>query len=133
VALIGAVSLATVFVRPEDMARWFGWPTVVFSAIVPALMLAAAWALWRGLSDGRDGQPFLATLALFVLSHAGLEIGFFPHIVPPALTIHEAAAPYASLLFLLVGTLVLIPMILAHTGYAYRVFRGKVRAEDGYH
>jgi cytochrome d ubiquinol oxidase subunit II len=133
VALIGAVSLATVFVRPEYMARWFGWPTVVFSVIVPALVLAAGWAFWRGLSDGRDGQPFLAALALFVLSYAGLGISFFPHIVPPALTIHEAAAPHASLLFLLVGALVLIPMVLAYTGYAYWVFRGKVRAEDGYH
>jgi cytochrome d ubiquinol oxidase subunit II len=115
------------------MARWFAWPTVVFSVIVPLLALAAAWAFWRGLRDGRDGKPFLATLALFVLSYAGLGISFFPHIVPPGLTIHEAAAPHASLLFLLVGALVLIPMILAYTGYAYWVFRGKVRAEDGYH
>lgn len=133
VVLIGAVSLATVFVRPEYMARWFAWPTMIFTLIVPALVLAAAWGFWRGLREGRDGRPFVAGLALFVLSYAGLGISFQPNIVPPGLTIHEAAAPPESLLFLLVGALVLIPMILVYTGYSYWVFRGKVRPGDGYH
>ena len=133
VALIGAVSLATVFVRPEYMARWFGYPTIVFSLTVPLLVLAVAWVLWRGLRDGHDGQPFVATLGLFTLSYIGLGISFYPHIVPPSLTIAEAAAPESSLAFLLVGALVLIPMILAYTAYSYWVFRGKVRPEDGYH
>jgi cytochrome d ubiquinol oxidase subunit II len=53
--------------------------------------------------------------------------------VPGALTIREAAAPDASLAFLLVGAAVLIPIILAYTGYAYWVFRGKVDAGEGYH
>ncbi|WP_211195436.1 cytochrome d ubiquinol oxidase subunit II [Tabrizicola sp. YIM 78059] len=101
------------------MARWFAWPTIVFTVIVPALVGATAWAFWRRLREGRDGVPFLAGLALFVLSYAGLGISFHPHIVPPGLTIHEAAAPNESLLFLLVGALVLIPMILAYTGYSY--------------
>jgi cytochrome bd ubiquinol oxidase subunit II len=133
VTLIGAVSLATVFVRPEYMARWFGYPTIVFSLTVPLLVLAVAWVLWRGLRDGHDGQPFVATLGLFALSYIGLGISFYPHIVPPSLTIAEAAAPESSLAFLLVGALVLIPMILAYTAYSYWVFRGKVRPEDGYH
>jgi len=33
----------------------------------------------------------------------------------------------------LVGTLFLVPLILAYTGYAYWVFRGKVRPGEGYH
>ncbi|MGV8950783.1 MAG: cytochrome d ubiquinol oxidase subunit II, partial [Cypionkella sp.] len=133
VGLIGAVSLGTVFVRPEYMDRWFGFPTILFSLTVPILVVAVGWALWTGLRDGRDGRPFLATLGLFVLSYIGLGISFFPHIVPPSLTISAAAAPDKSLAFLLVGALVLIPMILAYTAYSYWVFRGKVRPEDGYH
>ena len=35
--------------------------------------------------------------------------------------------------FLLVGTLVLLPVILMYTGWSYWVFRGKVRADIGYH
>lgn len=133
VALIGAVSLATVFVRPEYMARWFGWPTIVFSLAVPLLVLAVAWALWTGLRDGREGRAFLAVLALFVLGFAGLGISFYPNIVPPGLTIAEAAAPDTSLKFLLVGAVVLIPLILCYTAYSYWVFRGKVKPEHGYH
>jgi len=60
-------------------------------------------------------------------------VSFYPNLVPPALTIAEAAAPDSSLMFLLVGAVVLIPMILAYTAYSYWVFRGKVRVGDGYH
>jgi len=53
--------------------------------------------------------------------------------IPPSVSIADAAAPDESLWFLLVGALVLIPLILAYTGYAYWVFRGKVKAGEGYH
>ena len=53
--------------------------------------------------------------------------------MPGALTIEEAAAPEASLGFLLIGALILIPVILAYTAYAYWVFRGKVDPSEGYH
>ena len=132
-ALIGAVSLATPLLRPEYLARWFGWPSGIFSAVVPVLLGLAAWALWTGLRDGHAHRPFLATVAVFVLCYAGLGVSFYPHIVPPALTIAEAAAPDKSLAFLLVGASLLIPMILAYSGYSYWVFRGKVRADEHYH
>ncbi len=45
----------------------------------------------------------------------------------------DAAAPDASLGFLLVGALILVPIILAYTGFAYWVFRGKVDPNEGYH
>ena len=68
-----------------------------------------------------------------MLCFAGLGISFYPYIVPGALTIEQAAAPDESLGFLLVGAAVLIPIILAYTGYAYWVFRGKIDPEEGYH
>jgi cytochrome bd ubiquinol oxidase subunit II len=133
IALIGAVSIATPFLRPEYLARWFGWPSGAWSAIVPVLLALAIWQLWTGLRNQDHRRPFLATAAIFVLAYAGLGVSFYPNLVPPALTIAEAAAPDKSLLFLLVGAVVLIPMILAYTAYSYWVFRGKVRPGDGYH
>lgn len=132
-ALIGAVSLATPFLRPEYLARWFGWPSGIWSAIVPVLLAISVWHLWRGLRDRDDLRPFLATVAIFVVTFAGLGVSFYPNLVPPSVTIDEAAAPTASLEFLLVGAVVLIPMILAYTAYSYWVFRGKVAPGDGYH
>jgi cytochrome d ubiquinol oxidase subunit II len=132
-ALIGLVSILTPLLRPEYLARWFGWPSGAYSAVVPLLLAAAAWALWTGLRDNRTYRPFLATVAIFVLSFAGLGVSFYPHLIPPTLTIAEAAAPDKSLAFLLAGAVVLIPMILLYTGYSYWVFRGKVRHGDHYH
>jgi cytochrome d ubiquinol oxidase subunit II len=132
-ALIGLVSLITPLLDPGYLARWFDRPNVFFTVWVPMLLLAAAYVFVRGLREGRDRWPFLAALAMFVLSFAGLGISFYPFIVPHSLTIWQAAAPDASLGFLLVGAAVLVPMILAYTAYAYWVFRGKVRPGAGYH
>ncbi|TXR47252.1 cytochrome d ubiquinol oxidase subunit II [Phyllobacterium endophyticum] len=131
--LIAVVSLWTPFINHLYFERWFGWPTAFFSAFVPLLVAMCAVALWHGLTQDKHLQPFLAALGLFVLSYAGLGISFYPYIVPGALTIEEAAAPDSSLIFLLVGAVVLIPIILAYTGYAYWVFRGKIDPEEGYH
>jgi cytochrome d ubiquinol oxidase subunit II len=57
----------------------------------------------------------------------------YPYIVPRSITIWQAAAPEQSQIFLLVGVAILIPLILCYTGWAYWVFRGKVRPGAGYH
>ena len=61
------------------------------------------------------------------------RISLWPNIIPPAISIREAAAPPESMGFTLVGALFIIPFILAYTAWSYYVFRGKVRAGEGYH
>ena len=131
--LIGLVSLWTPFLNPEYFARWFAWPTIVFSAVVPLLVAACAYGLYTGLRDNRDYRPFLSSLGIFILCFAGLGISFYPNIVPPGLSIWDAAAPDKSLRFLGVGMLIMMPLILAYTAYSYWVFRGKVDPDEGYH
>ena len=133
IALIGGISLWTPFLQPGYFTKWFAWPTMIFSGIVPVLVAICAYGLYSGLRDKTDYRPFLSALGLFVLSFIGIGISFYPFIVPPSLTIWDAAAPDKSLRFLLVGALVLIPMILAYTAYSYWVFRGKTDPSDGYH
>jgi len=131
--LIGLVSLVTPFLDAVFMERWFSYPAVLYVAPVPGLVLFAGWVLHTGIRDRRDHTPFLAALALFGLSYIGLGVSFFPYIIPPSVTIYDAAAPESSLKFLLAGAAVLIPTILAYTAYAYWVFRGKIDADTGYH
>ena len=131
--LIGLVSLFTPFLDPVYFDRWFAFPAILYSAGVPLLLLLTGYGLVRGLKEKRDVMPFLASLGLFVVSFIGIGISFYPMMVPPALTIQQAAAPDSSLLFALVGTVILVPMILAYTAYAYWVFRGKVDPDAGYH
>lgn len=76
---------------------------------------------------------FAVVFAMNEAGQFGTGISFHPSIVPTSLTIAEAAAPPESLAFLLVGAAVLVPVILAYTACSYRVFRGKVRLEEGYH
>jgi cytochrome d ubiquinol oxidase subunit II len=130
---IGVVSILTPLQDAIYFQRWFSLPGSILSVLIPGAVLAAAWALFSGLSAGKDAQPFLAALGLFVLCFAGIGISFYPNIVPPNLTISAAAAPDESLWFALVGTLVLVPMILTYTAYTYWVFRGKIDPEEGYH
>ncbi|WP_026186558.1 cytochrome d ubiquinol oxidase subunit II [Ensifer sp. BR816] len=133
VAAMGIVSLWTPFLEPVYLQRWFGWPTAIFSVIVPLLVLGCLYLLLKGIQQRHDRQPFIAALGLFLLGYIGIGISFYPYMVPPSLTIWDAAAPNDSLAFLLVGALVLVPIILAYTAYAYWVFRGKVDPEEGYH
>jgi len=130
--LIGLVSLWTPFLEPLYMERWFSWPRMLYTIPVPLLVALAAYLLIKGILKREELTPFLASLALFILSFIGIGISFYPYIVPPTLTIWDAAAPQESLGFLLVGAVVLVPIILAYTAYAYWVFRGKVGSE-GYH
>jgi len=132
-AAIGAVSIATPFLHMRYAERWFSWPNLIFTAPVPIAVAAVTVLLLRGLANKQDNQPFFLSLALFALSYAGLGISMYPFIVPQSITIWQAAAPLSSQLFLLVGVVVLIPLILGYTAWAYWVFRGKVRPGSGYH
>jgi cytochrome d ubiquinol oxidase subunit II len=132
-ALIGVVSLWTPMLNPLFQARWFGWPGIAMTSPVPLLLAFLAWRFWRGLEHREEVSPFLCALGWFALCFVGLGISIFPNIVPPSITIWDAAAPPESQAFLLVGAVVLIPLILAYTGYAYWIFRGKVKLGGEYH
>lgn len=131
--LIAIVSLWTPMLNPRFEHRWFGFPGILLTSPVPILVALAAWGFWRGLAGRRDLAPFLYAEAWFVLCYVGLGISLWPLIVPPGITIWQAAAPPSSQLFLLVGAVVLIPVILIYTGFAYWVFRGKVKVGAHYH
>ncbi len=133
VALIGAVSLWTPFLNEAFGQKWFVWPQMLYAAPVPALLCVCVLVLWQGLKTGCERQPFAAALGLFALSFAGLCLNFYPYIVPSSVTLWQAAAPDNSLAFLLVGSVVLLPVILVYTAYSYWVFRGKVGNAGGYH
>lgn len=131
--LIGLISLLTPFQDPIYFQRWFSLPGSLWTMIVPVVMLALVWSFFRGLNDLKDRQPFLSALGFFTVSFIGIGISFYPMMVPPSLSIWDVAAPDSSLAFALVGAVILIPIILGYTAYAYWVFRGKMDSAEGYH
>ena len=132
VAAIVAVSLATLFLRGDYERRWLSFPDVLATAQVPLLVAIASAALVWTLRRRNETWPFPIALSLFALGYAGLAVSLYPDIVPGRVTIWQASAPAPTLAFMLVGAAILFPIILAYTGYAYWVFRGKTGAE-GYH
>jgi cytochrome d ubiquinol oxidase subunit II len=130
---IGTVSIATPFLHVQYAQRWFAWPNVVLTAPVPIAVAAVTVMLLRSLARRQDYRPFFLSLALFALSYAGLGISMYPYIVPQSITIWQAASPETSQVFMLFGVVILVPLILGYTAWAYWVFRGKVKPESGYH
>ena len=136
IGFIGLVSFGTLMVSEGVRARWLGGAVqgqVLFLWLIP--MLTAGFGLWfaRAVRHERERTPFVLALALFGAAFAGLGASLFPYLVPPSITYDQAANPDSSLAFMLVGTLVLLPVILAYTAHNYWVFRGKIRPGEGYH
>jgi cytochrome d ubiquinol oxidase subunit II len=132
-AFMAAVSLWTPYAEPRIYTRWFSLPNFYFLWPVPLVAALVAFALWRWIDQKREVLPFLAVIALFLLGYLGLVISDFPYLVPPSLTIWDTAAAPASQIFMLLGTLVLLPMILGYIAFVYWLFRGKVREGESYH
>jgi cytochrome bd ubiquinol oxidase subunit II len=130
---MAAVSLYTPLASPRIAQRWFTLPNLYYLAPVPILTVLIALAQWRAIGARREALPFLATIALFLLGYLGLAISTFPYMVPPTLTIWDAAAAPSSQLFMLTGTLLLLPLILGYTAFTYWLFRGKVGEGATYH
>jgi cytochrome bd ubiquinol oxidase subunit II len=132
-AFIAMVSVWTPLLHEHIAARWFSWPNLLWLSPVPVITALLALWLWRSLESGADAAPFIAAMGLFFMCYLGLAVSLFPYIVPHKLTLWEAAGAPEAQAFLLIGTLFLIPIIFTYTGWSYWVFRGKVKADAGYH
>ena len=133
IAFIGAVSLATPFLDVNYYSRWFEMPGLLVTIPMPLVIGTISIALLATLrSERREYWPFILSLLLFALCFVGLGISMFPYIIPPHITILGAATPFRSQIFMFVGAVVLIPLILTYTAFAYWVFRGKVDPDEGY-
>lgn len=133
VAILVIVSIWTPLTHPSIATRWFTLPNFLFFAPVPVLVLASVYALLRSLRGTPNAAPFVWSLMLVFLGYSGLVISIWPNVLPPNISIWDAAAPPQSLGFALVGALLIIPFILGYTAWSYHVFRGKVKAGEGYH
>src|SRR5260370_16160362 len=118
IVAIGAVSAATPFLSDVYWHRWFALPQVLFTAVGPVLVAAGTLGFFGSLKRRLNYTPFLMALLIFTLSLAGLGISLFPYLVPPSITIWDAASPTASLKCMLPAALVRVPIILAYTGYS---------------
>ncbi len=129
---MGLVSLSMPFMNEGIQNLWFGWPNVLMLAPMPLFSAGMLVLLWSDLRAQREYRPFFLSLGLFFLNYLGLGISMWPWLVPFEITFRQAAAAPESQSFLLVGTVIMLPIILTYTGYCYYVFRGKASHEATY-
>jgi cytochrome d ubiquinol oxidase subunit II len=131
VAAIG-ISIWTPLRHAYVAERWFAWPNFFYIALLPLAAFLSFLMLMRSLARRQERAPFFWSLAIFLFSFIGLAISLYPYIVPTTVTLGEAAASPKTLVFMLTGIGMLIPLMLGYNAYQYAVFRGKVREEEGY-
>jgi len=132
-ACIALVSLWTPLELPRVAQRWFSWPNLLYLSPVPLVTAWLATRAWRALSTRHPTRAFYSAVGLFVVAYLGLLASTVPYLVPPSITVWQAAAAPHSQVFILSGMAVLIPVVLGYTVFVYRTFRGRVHPGEGYH
>ncbi len=124
-AVMDVLSVWTPLQHAAIAARWFTLPNLLYFAPVPTLVLLVVWRLLKEVTGDGHVSPFVWTLRLLFLSDTGLGLSLWPYVIPPNISIWQAAGPDQSLGFALVGALLIIPCILMYTAWSYWVFRAR--------
>lgn len=126
--LLGAILITITLpvIYENARAKLFHQPEVYIFALIPVLGVLLIGLLLRSLNRQQEATPLIWTILLFLLTFVGLGLVVFPAIVPPKISIYQAAAAPSALVFMLVFIGFLIPVMLFYNIYNYVVFRGKI-------
>jgi len=130
-----AISVVTPWVSQRIFDKWFSFPNLLMLLPIPAVTMALFVVIQRSLkrlpvrfAQGNQygaGVPFASTVGIFLLSFYGLAYSLFPWLVIDKLNIWQAASAPEALLVIFYGVVVVLPVIIGYTVFAYRVFWGK--------
>jgi cytochrome d ubiquinol oxidase subunit II len=129
---MGLVSLSMPFMNDDIKRLWFSLPNFFLLLPMPLLSAGIVILLWRDLNSRKENRPFFLSLGIFLLNYIGLGISLWPWLVPYEINIWQAAAAPESQSLLLIGTVIMLPVVLAYTAYCYYIFRGKTSHETIY-
>ncbi|BDR15859.1 cytochrome d ubiquinol oxidase subunit II [Vibrio sp. STUT-A11] len=133
VASLVIVSAWTPLAFPSIAQRWFSTPNLYYLIPVPVITALVCLKIIDSVKHHKERSPFIMALIIVILGFAGLGISIWPNIIPPHISIWDAAAPEISQSFMLFGAVMILPVILAYTFWSYYVFSGKVKEGEAYH
>ncbi|ESA37785.1 cytochrome bd plastoquinol oxidase subunit 2 apoprotein [Leptolyngbya sp. Heron Island J] len=124
IMLMGAVfSTISSSIFDEQLRIQLLAPTQVYLFLfVYILVFLLVWRLIRSLNQQKKAAPFVWTIFIFMVSLLGLGLAIFPVIIPPNITIYEAASSPRSMVLMLIFVGTLIPILLACSIYQYVAF-----------
>ena len=133
IASLVIVSAWTPLTFPSIADRWFSAPNLYYLIPVPVITALVCLKIIASVRQHKERSPFIMALIIVILGFAGLGISIWPNIIPPNISIWDAAAPEISQRFMLFGAVIILPVILAYTFWSYYVFAGKVKEGEAYH
>lgn len=126
------VSIWSPYLDTSIKQRWFDPNNMPYLAILPILTILLFMLHRYALQKRYEYLPFWCVIGMFLMCYIGFIISIYPYIVPRKITYLDAAASDASLLFMLVGASIMLPILLFYTFYSYHIFKGKVKKPIGY-
>jgi cytochrome bd ubiquinol oxidase subunit II len=127
---MAVVTIWTPFQYPLVWKNWFAPPRIYFAWCFPLLGLITAYKLLASLKTRREIAPMVYAVGLFLSGYFGLVTSLYPYVIPPVITIWDAAAQRETLRFILWGAVIVLPFVSSYAIYSYFVFRGKVTGRD---
>jgi cytochrome d ubiquinol oxidase subunit II len=122
-ALLCALSLgATATPLHVDSAARVVLFTVLVVVAAGGFLLA-----WIGFNRGPDSRALTGVVVAELAGLLALVTLMAPTLVPPGLTIEDAASPGLTFVMLFIGVGLNVPLLLFYSWYAHHVFRGKYR------
>ncbi len=129
---MGLVSLCMPIMDTRIRELWFDPVNFIFLSVMPGSCMILFWMLWRDLRHKNEYRPFFLIQGIFLMNYIGIGVSTWPWLVPYRVTFRHAAATPASQSLLLIGAVIMLPVVLAYTGYCYWIFRGKSSHETSY-
>ena len=128
--------IATLYIRPEALANYKKLP-VGFA--IPVLVFGALAAIWYFHRDKQEKAAFLASCAYLAGMLGGAAFALYPNVLPAStgeqynLTIANtetgAYAMHVGFVWWAIGIVIAIGYFV----FLFRMFKGKVTEEGGYH
>lgn len=96
------------------------------------LTIISFLVLIKVIDSKNHALPYWSAVAIFVFTYASMLALIFPYIIPYHITYSQAQASDTTLLFTLIPAVIMIPLLLLYTSYAYYIFRGKTKEKLSY-
>ncbi|MED7819900.1 MULTISPECIES: cytochrome d ubiquinol oxidase subunit II [unclassified Francisella] len=96
------------------------------------LTLVCAFVLIKAVDAKNHALAYWLAVGIFIFTYISMLTLIFPYVISYEITYLQAKASDTTLLFTLIPAIIMIPLLLLYTSYAYYIFRGKTKEKLHY-
>lgn len=131
-SLVTFISLlaATYFLPKGNYTFFMRWSeppaSYILATIAVCIGLVGAAFVYDVCTRRRAQDLYGLAVLIFVLGYVGMIVGVYPYILPPSVSIFEAASSPNTQMFMLWGIGPILPIVLAYNYFIHRLFQSDV-------